>query len=405
MFIIIVISLFAATQLYLLLKARRYIRNVFPDKWKTAAYIALVLFFVWMSTPIFYNMLGGSVFRLLSPFQLYGFAYPFFIWISTNLFLIPVFIAKDLILLLWKGIKSISSWYFRQLPCYNPEKHAKQPEKVNPGRRKFLQIASAGLIVPPLSITSYGLIFGSRDYDVNEIELSFPNLPENLRGLKIVQFCDIHCSQYTPKSDVAKAVSIINGINADLVLLPGDFVPNDAGYIFPCVEAIKEIKAKFGVFASLGNHEEWTDPVLVTKTLEENGIPVLRNAGMTLDIRGEKLNLLGVDDSRWGNADLERALQMVPEGNFNLLMSHQPPFWDIAGKRGIDLTLAGHTHGGQFALKMFGGKISLGEFFHKYNQGLFKNSASQLFVTTGFGFTGPPIRFNVPPEVVVITLV
>ena len=403
--ILVVGGFFVMSQLYLLLKARGFIRDMFPERWKKPSQIALVVFFIWMATPIIYLMFFGSVWRELSAIKLYVFAYPFFIWMTACLLLIVLFLTKDVLVFLWKRTKSIFSWYFRQLPSYNPEKHTAAETGINEGRRKFLRIASASLAVPPLGISTYGLIFGSRNYVLKEVELSFPQLPENLRGLKIVHYCDIHCSQYTPKENIDKAVQMINSVDADLVLLPGDFVPRDVDYIYPCVESIKNIKAKYGVFASLGNHEEWTDPVLVTKVLTDNGIPVLRNAGMTLDIRGEKLNLLGVDDSWVGVADLDRALAMVPEGNFNLLMSHQPPFWDTSSKQGVDLTLAGHTHGGQFALQLIKGKISLGEFFHKYNEGLFEKDNSQLYVTTGFGFTGPPIRFNVPPEVVVITLI
>jgi len=402
---LIVGGFFVISQLYLLLKARGFIRNIFPEKWKTPAQIGLVVFFIWMAMPIVYVLFFGSVWRELVPWKLYGFAYPFFIWITASIMLIVLFLAKDLITFFWKRSKSLFSWYLRQLPSYNPEKHAAKEPVINEGRRKFLQIASASIAIPPIGISSYGLIFGSRKYILKEVELSFPQLPENLRGLKIAQFCDIHCSQYVSKENIDKAVKMINDVNADLVLLPGDFVPRDVNYIYPCVESIKNIKARYGVFASLGNHEEWTDPVLVTKVLTDNGIPVLRNAGITLDIRGEKLNLLGVDDDWVGVADLDRALAMVPEGNFNLLMSHQPPFWDESSEKGVDLTLSGHTHGGQFALQLIKGKVSLGEFFHKYNEGLFEKDNSKLFVTTGFGFTGPPIRFNVPPEVVVFTLV
>ena len=85
-------------------------------------------------------------------------------------------------------------------------------------------------------------------------------------------------------------------------------------------------------------------------------------------------------------------------------MSHQPPFWDIARNHGVDLTLSGHTHGGQVGLNLIGGVFRLGQIFHKYNQGLFTEDNSKLFVSTGFGFTGPPIRINIPPEIIFITL-
>jgi len=403
--VLVVGGFFVISQLYLLLKARGFIRDMFPEKWKKPAQIALVVFFIWMATPIVYIGFFGSVWRELTAWELYGFGYPFFIWITASIGLIFLYLAKDLLVFFGKRAKSLFAWYLRQLPSYNAEKHAAKEPVINEGRRTFLKIASASIAVPPIGISSYGLIFGSRNYILKEVELSFPQLPENLRGLKIAQLCDIHCSQYVTTDKIDKAVKMINDVNADLVVLPGDFVPRDEDYIHPCVDSIKNIKSRYGVFASLGNHDHWSNPEFITKVLTENGIQVLRNAGMTLDIRDDKLNMLGVDDDWVAEADLNRALSMVPEGNFNLLLSHQPPFWDESSTKGVDLTLSGHTHGGQFALQWIKGKVALGEFFHKYNEGLFEKNNSQLYVSTGFGFTGPPIRFNVPPEVVVFTLV
>ena len=404
MFFLIIGGLFTSVQIYLLLKSHRFVKELFPIRWKTPGTVLLIVFFLWVNAPALLAVIFGRSIFHLPEWKMYVFLYPFFVWSIASLFMVGIYIVKDLLILFGKGFKKVFYWYLRQLPSYNPVKHETTGTVLKPGRRKFLHIASAGLAVPPLVMSTYGILYGSRNYYVNNVELHFPQLPENLRGLKIVQFSDIHCSQYTPQEDIGRAVKIINEANADLVLLTGDFVPMDVRYIYPCVEALKILRGKYGVFASLGNHEEWTDPVLVTKTLEQNGIPVLRNAGTTLAIRDEKLNLLGVDDSRWGRADLPRALSMVPPDNFNLLMSHQPPFWDVANKKRIDLTLAGHTHGGQIALTLLGGKFSFGQLFHKYNEGVFKNGNTQLFVSTGFGFTGPPIRFNVPPEIVVITL-
>ena len=404
MFFLIVPTLIIALQVYFYVKSRRFIKDVIPVRWHKVLQIGLAVFFIWMVSPLLLMMVFDRSFWRIQNWELYVFVYPLLTWLTACVMLAVLFITKDVCILLWKGGKKLVSWYYKVMPSYIPEKTEEKAAIEDPGRRKFLQIASASLAAPPIAIASYGVIFGSRNYHLKEIELNFPQLPENLRGLRIVQFTDIHCSKYVKQDDVAKAVGYINDQNPDLVLLVGDFVPGDARYIHPCAEALAGIRSKHGTFATLGNHEEWTDPILATKVLEKKGIPVFRNKGQTLSINGEKLNLLGVDDSWVGNADIQKAISMVEPGNFNLLMSHQPPFWDIARNHGVDLTLSGHTHGGQVGLNLIGGVFRLGQIFHKYNQGLFTEDNSKLFVSTGFGFTGPPIRINIPPEIIFITL-
>ncbi len=404
MFFLIIGCLFTSIQIYLFIKSRRFVREIIPGRWSKALQIFLCLFFLWMLTPILALIVFDRSFWGIRGWELYAFVYPFFTWMTASLMLVAIFITKDLLVLFWKGGKRVFLRFAVRNPSHNQAQLKKLSAVENPGRRKFLQLASAGLAVPPIALASYGVLFGSRTYNLIEIDLFFPNLPENLRGLRIVQFTDIHCSRYTPQEDVERAAKYINDQNADLVLLIGDYVPGDARFIHPCADAVANIRSKYGIYATLGNHEEWTDPILATKVLQKKGIPVFRNAGKTVTIRGEKLNLLGVDDSWVGNADLQKALTMVEPGNFNLLMSHQPPFWDVARNYGIDLTLSGHTHGGQVGLKLIGGTFRFGQVFHKYNQGLFTEGNSKLYVSTGFGFTGPPIRINIPPEIIVITL-
>ena len=404
MFFLIISGLFTSIQIYLFIKSRRFIRDIIPGRWSKILQIFLALFFLWMLTPILALIVFDRSFWGIRGWELYAFIYPFFTWMTASLMLTVVFVVKDLFVLLWKGGNRVFLRFANRDHSHNQVQPNKLSIIENPGRRKFFQLASAGLAIPPIALASYGVIFGSRTYSLNEIDLFFPNLPENLRGLRIVQFTDIHCSQYTPQQDVERAVKYINDQNSDLVLLIGDYVPGDSRFIHPCADAVANIRSKYGVYATLGNHEEWTDPILATKVLRKKGITVFRNEGKTLTIRGEKLNLLGVDDSWVGNADLQKALIMVEQGNFNLLMSHQPPFWDVARNYGIDLTISGHTHGGQVGLKLIGGTFRFGQLFHKYNQGLFTEGNSKLFVSTGFGFTGPPIRINIPPEIVVITL-
>ncbi|MFC1513709.1 metallophosphoesterase [candidate division KSB1 bacterium] len=390
-------------QFYIFYKCRRYIKDVFPKKLWIFGYFLLFLFFVWVNFHFIHISSYGIWTEPPSKLHLYGFAYPFYAWTTSLVFITLLFLLKDITYLIWKSGKFLLRI---SLKIFGKSFFTEKSSSFDPSKRKLLRTLSSGVVLVPFGMSYYGLIFSSRDYYINKMEMHFPNLPENLRGLKIAQMSDIHCSIHTTKEDILNAVKIINEESCDLILLTGDYIPDEMEFIHPCAEAFSKLKAKHGVFSTLGNHEIWrgSDPVFITKVLEENGIPVFRNTGKTLDINGEKLNLLGVDDSRWGRADIEKALNMVESGNFNILMSHQPPYWDRAVDRGIDLTLAGHTHGGQIEVSLAGIQFGPGQLFSRYNKGLYSNGDSKLFVSTGIGYTGPPIRYNIPPEIVIITL-
>ncbi|MCP4726696.1 MAG: metallophosphoesterase [bacterium] len=345
---------------------------------------------------------------------------PFWIWMVSSIMLFLIYLIKDIAVSIYRGIRKLVTYLVKR----NAQSKESQTAEVDSSRRKFLKVASAGLALPPIVLTSYGVISGSSDIFENKLEMHFPQLPENLRGLKVAHFTDVHCDEYTSKEMISKAVGIINDSDPDLVLLTGDYVSNGQNYIYPCVEALKEIKSKHGVYASMGNHDHWAGLQIIISEFEKNGIPVLHNKGTVLTINEAKIDLLGVDDSRWGSADIQQALRSldlhdlngngtpvkepVPseaEGNnFRLLMSHQPPYWDVAREHGIDLVLAGHTHGGQISVDIFGSEISLVDLFSNYIKGTYTNGNSQLYVSPGFGFTGPPFRLNNPPEVAIITL-
>jgi len=400
MFYVIIAVIYGSMQFFLFVKAMGFLRNAPAGALRKYARLFVILFFIWVIVPVVYEIFFYAPAEELPPWQLYGFAYPFYTWATASIALFILYGIKDIIAALVRA----AGWCFRTVSKMFPaaaHRHAAEPDR---RRRTFLRYASAGIAVPPIALAAYGVIAGTREFYVNSLELHYAGLPENLRGLKVAQLSDLHCSQYTPKEQIAVAVSIVNDALPDIVLLTGDFVPMDAHYIYPCAEALRGLTSRYGVFASQGNHEIWTDARLIRSVLEKAGIPVLYNGGMTLTIRGEKLNLLGVDDSRWGRADITRALGMTEPGHFQILMSHQPPYWDKARDYAVELTLSGHTHGGQVGIELFHADLNIGELFHKYNKGLFEKNGMRLYVNQGIGFTGPPIRLNTPPEVTLITL-
>ncbi len=353
-----------------------------------------------VNVPGFFLLLATGPFAELKTWEVYSIVYPFYIWTTASIALFFIYLLKDLFVNIWKfAVKLARPVIIKIFPQKRRSKRS-----FDPIRRSLLITATAGLSVPPVALSTFGIIYGSKEFFITDIELLYPELPENLRGIKIAQLSDIHCSPYTTKDYISKAVGIINGYNVDVVLLTGDYVPRTAGYIHPCMEALKELKSVYGVFASMGNHDFWTDISLITREMQKYGFTVLRNQGLTLNIREEKINILGVDDSRWAHADLVNAQNMGESGLFSILLSHQPIFWEVAKMSGIDLTLAGHTHGGQVGLELPGLSMNFGDMFHRYNKGLFEDYKTKLYVNQGLGFTGPPIRLNTPPEITIITL-
>ncbi|MFC1724400.1 metallophosphoesterase [candidate division KSB1 bacterium] len=395
-----ILFVYWAFQIYILYKIISLIKGLLDGRKRKYAFIILVVFYAWVHFFGFYLLIVGSFWRPPAEWIVKVFVYPFFGWLIVSVILIFLYLVIDIIrLFLFYGKKLIG--YLRSLSSADSV-----PSKVefNKDRRKFLQIVTAGLTAAPVLATGCSIIFNSRDFLITNIELNFPDLPENLRGLKLAQVSDFHCNEFSPKEVIAKAVGIINDADIDLVFITGDFVPRQAENIYPCMEAVRECRTRHGIFASIGNHDYWANARLITRVVEENGIPVFINCGKTLNIRGEKLNILGVDDMWVGNPNINAALDTVEKGHFNILMSHNPDYWETVKRYDIGLTFAGHTHGGQVGIDLFGIGFHAGEFFHEYNRGLFRDNGKVLYVNQGIGFTGPPIRLNTPPEITFVTL-
>ena len=392
--------LYPAVQIYLLFKISLLLKALLNGRKKKYAQIILWIFFIWVNVHGVYILFIGSIWRPPPEWMINIFVYPFFGWLIASIILLFLYLSIDIMTIFYLAGKKAFGYVRSRFSAVS----VGDTGKFNKDRRRFLKIVTAGLTVTPVLASGYAVIFNSRDFYLTNIELYFPNLPENLRGLKLAQVTDYHCSEFLTKEVIAKSIGVINDSNADIVLMTGDFVSRNHRWIYPCMETIKECRARYGVFAAIGNHDHWAGASIITQEIEKHGIPVLINRGKTLEIRGEKLNILGVDDLWTGNPDVRTALSTVEKGHFNILMTHNPDHWDDINHHSIDLTFAGHTHGGQFGIKLPGISCHLGELFHKYNRGLFKSDGKALYVNQGIGYTGPPIRIHTPPEITFVTL-
>ncbi len=273
-------------------------------------------------------------------------------------------------------------------------------------RRQFLTTTGSAVMTAPVLFTIGASAATSHDYQVIRKKLYYPDLPSGLNGLRIVQLSDIHSGIYMTERQIHDIFHLVNEQHPDLIMMTGDFVDNSISEIPSLANALPDLKSEYGVFGCLGNHDHYASASAVTSALRQRKIRVLSNDHQTIPVNGESLTIIGVDDLISGSTDterLERAVINTPENNFRILLSHRPDMFDSAHTHNIDLTLAGHTHGGQIGFNLMGLPAYPINLFQKYPKGLFRAGNQNLYVNVGIGMVGVPVR-TVRPELTVIEL-
>jgi len=274
-----------------------------------------------------------------------------------------------------------------------------------------------------LLIIFFGLTRGRYFYRVREEIVSFPDLPEAFNGFKITQLSDIHSGSLSDMKRVRKGIELANAQNSDLVLFTGDLVNNRASEMEPWVSEFNRLQAPFGKFSVLGNHDygdyvQWDSVESKISNLNrlkeihhEMGFKLLLNESIAIEKQGDRISLIGVEN--WGKGgfhqygDLAKATIGLDKDTFKILMSHDPSHWDhvtLDHDQHVHLTLAGHTHGMQFGIELFGFKWSPIQYFYRQWAGLYQKHGKYLYVNRGFGFHGLRGRIGVWPEITVVTL-
>ncbi|MEX0778870.1 MAG: metallophosphoesterase [Balneolales bacterium] len=246
----------------------------------------------------------------------------------------------------------------------------------------------------------------TRDYNVTRKDLYFDNLPSGLDGLKIAQISDIHSGSYMTQHQIHEIFEVTNSLHPNLVTITGDFVDSSKKQIPALYNTVRELKSDFGTFGCLGNHDHYASGPTVSAAMEDRGINMLVNRNDVLQINGEKLALLGVDDFGSGNhnhARLDNALRNVDRDTFKVLLSHRPELFDVAHQQNIDLTLSGHTHGGQIGMDFMGIPFYPIKLIYNYTHGLYQQNDRKLYVNVGVGMVGIPYRM-IKPEISLLTL-
>ncbi|MEX0929320.1 MAG: metallophosphoesterase [Balneolales bacterium] len=304
----------------------------------------------------------------------------------------------------------LMKWSSAKLSIFFNRRHdLKMPADQNggDGRREFIK--KAGLALAATS--PFGVAIGtatatSRDYQVIKKDLFFDNLPAGLEGLKIAQISDIHSGIYMTQGQIQEIFEITNSLHPNLVTITGDFVDTSNHEIPALYNTVKSLKSDFGTFGCLGNHDHYAHGPAVSSALEQQGVNMLVNKNTVLEINGERLTIIGVDDAGSGSlnrARFDKALLNAGQDTFKVLLTHRPQLFDASRHRDINLTLSGHTHGGQIGMHLFGVPLYPIKLLHTYTDGLYQQGDKKLYVNVGVGMVGIPIR-SIKPEITLLTL-
>jgi len=261
-----------------------------------------------------------------------------------------------------------------------------------------------GLISTGLS--AVGVWQAIRVPDVKTMEIVLPRLPAELDGLRIVQLTDLHASRLLQAPWLQAVVNKTNALKPDLILITGDLVDGSPRARVDDVQPLKDLRARYGVFAIPGNHEYYVDYVHWLPAFEHLGLHMLLNEHVLITHNGRDLVLAGVTDKaaqpfKLPEPDIIKALKGAPAGDPVILLSHRPGGALVNAGQGVDLQLSGHTHGGQIL-----GPHLIAKWANEgFVSGLYAVAGMQLYVSNGTGlWNGFPVRLGRPSEITEIVL-
>lgn len=272
-------------------------------------------------------------------------------------------------------------------------------------RRNFLRAAQAVLFGAPATVIGYGVFIGRFRFQLREQKIEVPGLAHDLEGLRLIQLTDIHLSPFLSRSQLDRAVAMANETRAHIAVVTGDLITARFDPLDDCLQSLAGLRAEAGVFGCMGNHEVYAGSQRYTEIEGgRKGIRFLRHAHAQLRFGEATLNLAGVDYQRYKRPYLQGAESMVAPGAFNVLLSHNPDVFPVAARQGYQLTIGGHTHGGQVRLEILHADLNIARFFTPYVDGLYRQGSSSIFVSRGIGTIAVPARFGAPPEVALLQL-
>ncbi|HSE17667.1 MAG TPA: metallophosphoesterase [Pyrinomonadaceae bacterium] len=274
---------------------------------------------------------------------------------------------------------------------------------------KRLRVTFAAIILFLAGVAFWGFLIEPRRLVTKEQTIQIDNWPQSLDGLRIAVLSDIHVDDWSVTDKKLRTiVERTNQLQPDLIVILGDYMSSN-GWVKTRVDpevfgpVLKDLRAPLGVYSVLGNHDWWFSGSRVRKGLEQNGIKVLENESAQLDVRGTSLWLVGFADLWTRPQRINETLTKVPEGQPLIGLTHNPDIFPNVPQR-VQLLLAGHTHGGQVRFPIIGPVIESSDYGDRWVSGHVFADNHHLFVTTGIGTSIMPVRFGLPPEIVLLTL-
>jgi predicted MPP superfamily phosphohydrolase len=334
----------------------------------------------------------------------------FLTFLITKLFFIIVLLLGDIVRFFWGILRRL----FKPKPVSG--------EPFFPSRRRF--IAEAGILLAAVPFTGffYAMFKGKYDYHLHEVTLYFDGLPASFDGFTITQLSDFHSGSFDNMSAVTRGIEIAKAQQSDLFVFTGDLVNNMAWEVEPYISLFSQLKAPYGQFSILGNHDygdyaRWDNPEQKAANFEKIkqnhqtlGYRLMLNENTVIRKGPDQLALIGVEN--WGRGfiqvgDIDKALEGVDKNAFKILLSHDPTHWEEKIRyhpTTIHLTLSGHTHGAQFGIES--DKLRWSPVQGRYLDwaGLANEKDRYLYVNRGFGFLAFSGRLGIWPEITKLTL-
>ena len=282
---------------------------------------------------------------------------------------------------------------------------SRHPLAFDPSRRWLLRTGGAAAVAAPVLMVGYGSFLVRRNIILKEVDIEVPGLPEELHGLRLAQLTDIHLSPFFSPSDLRYSVALANDTRPHIALVTGDLITARRDPLDLCLDILRNLRSDSGISGCLGNHEIFAGCEDYTaRRGAALGIRFLRREAVTLPFGDARLNLAGVDYQRMGGPYLQGAARLIKPGALNLLLSHNPDVFPEAARLGFDVTLAGHTHGGQVTVEILHQHLNVARIFTPYVWGKYQAENARLYVSPGLGTVGAPVRLGAPPEVSLIRL-
>jgi len=290
-------------------------------------------------------------------------------------------------------------------------------------RREFIRKVGIIASVIPVIGLIHGIGWGRFNFTLHHKKLKFHNLPQAFDGLRIVQLSDAHLGSLNGHQDkIEEVVNQVNELEPDLIFFTGDMVNNYSYEMSSWVPVWKQLKARYGKFSVLGNHDygnysEWPSPQAKKRNLldiirqeKEMGFNLLLNSHIKIENNGESIAIAGVEN--WGMppfpqfGELDKSLTGLTSEDFTILLSHDPDHWDekVIPDGRANLTLSGHTHGFQMGIEIGNFKISPVQLRYKRWAGLYRENNQFLYVNRGLGYLAFPGRVGIWPEITLLEL-